>query len=209
MSKPKKRKKKKVKSLSADVRVKSSLNAHLRELPLPANVITSMASQIIALLRGGKWDFAELARLTFDLRREMDRIYPCLVSTDRTPTAKLLRCIEDLSCVKPQDVKPDTAKYYARRLARALRRIDWREFGQRVPLSKNAEIVYDILAALPPHKALIVPQILDEVCNKTGKSWDEKELYDRVFPQLRAWGLQSKRRIGFWIEKKKSVDMSR
>jgi len=69
------------------------------------------------------------------------------------------------------------------------------------PLSPNAQIVYDILTNLPAHKALKTPDILDEVYKKTGKIWDEKELYDRVFPQLRPWGLKNKRRVGYWIKK--------
>lgn len=69
------------------------------------------------------------------------------------------------------------------------------------PLSQNAQIVYEILIALPPHKAMTAPEILDEVSKKHNKYWDEKELYDRVFPQLKTWGLRNKRRIGYWIEK--------
>jgi len=72
---------------------------------------------------------------------------------------------------------------------------------QAEPLSKNAEIVYDILDKLPPHKALTVPEILDRVSETHGKQWDEKELYERVFPQLRQWGLNNKPRIGYWIVK--------
>jgi len=77
---------------------------------------------------------------------------------------------------------------------------------QAEPLSKNAEIVYDILDKLPPHKALTVPEILDRVSETHGKQWDEKELYDRVFPQLKQWGLKNKPRIGYWIVKQESVD---
>jgi hypothetical protein len=77
---------------------------------------------------------------------------------------------------------------------------------RREPLSKNAEIVYDILVELPPHKALTVPEILDIVNEKHEKAWDEKELYERVFPQLRQWGLKNKPRIGYWIMKQESVD---
>jgi len=73
--------------------------------------------------------------------------------------------------------------------------------GKAEPLSKNAEIVYDLLVKLPPHKALTVPEILDIVNEKHEKAWDEKELYERVFPQLRQWGLNNKPRIGYWIVK--------
>lgn len=69
------------------------------------------------------------------------------------------------------------------------------------PLSKNAQIVFDILKDLSPEKALTTPEILDQVANKHEKYWDEKELYDRVFPQLRPWGLKNKPRKGYWIEK--------
>lgn len=75
-----------------------------------------------------------------------------------------------------------------------------------VPPSKNAEIVFDLLDKLPPYKALTVPEILDAVSKKHGKAWDEKELYDRVFPQLRPWGLENKPRIGYWIKREKSAD---
>lgn len=74
------------------------------------------------------------------------------------------------------------------------------------PLSKNAEIVYNILTALPSHKALTAPEILDEVANRHKKYWDEKELYDRIFPQLKPWGLTNKPRVGYRIEKEKSAD---
>ena len=77
---------------------------------------------------------------------------------------------------------------------------------KREPLSGNAQMVYDILIALPPHKALPAPDILDEVGKKHDKFWDEKELYHRVFPQLRQWGLKNKPRVGYWIEREKSAD---
>lgn len=69
------------------------------------------------------------------------------------------------------------------------------------PLSKNAQIVYEILVELPPQKALTASEILDKVADKHKKYWDEKELYNRVFPQLKEWGLKNKPRIGYWIEK--------
>lgn len=71
----------------------------------------------------------------------------------------------------------------------------------RTPLSPNAQIVYDILINLPAHKALKTPEIINEVYTKTEKNWDEKELYGRVYPQLRSWGLKNKRRVGYWVEK--------
>jgi len=74
------------------------------------------------------------------------------------------------------------------------------------PLSKNAQIVYDLLDKLPPHKALRASEILDAVSETYGKEWDEKELYARVFPQLRPYGLTNKRRFGYWLEKQKSAD---
>jgi len=78
---------------------------------------------------------------------------------------------------------------------------------KREPLSKNAQIVYNILIKLQPTEALIVSDILDQVSKIYRKEWDEKELYNRVFPQLKPWGLKNKPRVGYWIEKEeKSSD---
>lgn len=69
------------------------------------------------------------------------------------------------------------------------------------PLSGNAQIVFEILNALPPQEAMLVPVILKEVSFKYNKFWDEKELYKRIFPQLKSWGLKNIPRIGYYLEK--------
>lgn len=68
------------------------------------------------------------------------------------------------------------------------------------PLSKNAAAVYELLKALPKHKAMIGSDIIDALGKlKPPINFDYSTLTGRIIPELTPYGVQNIRRIGYFI----------
>jgi hypothetical protein len=67
-------------------------------------------------------------------------------------------------------------------------------------LSGTAAIVYELLKAQPPHKAMLGPAIVDALEARHRIVIDDSTLRKNIFPKLEPWGLQHKKKVGYWIE---------
>lgn len=65
-------------------------------------------------------------------------------------------------------------------------------------LSDHASAIYELLLSLPPHAGMTGPKIL-EVSAKKGIIIDDGALTSRYLPELKPYGLENKKRIGYRI----------
>lgn len=66
-------------------------------------------------------------------------------------------------------------------------------------LTTNAAAVYEMLCALPPHRAMLGREIVDALNAEHGTLIDESTLTRRIIPALKPYGIENKRRVGYRI----------
>lgn len=69
---------------------------------------------------------------------------------------------------------------------------------EKEPLSPVAATIYEWLRELPEHRAMTTGDILEELARR-GIDVCESTFYERYVPELKAWGVQNKPRIGYFI----------
>ncbi len=70
------------------------------------------------------------------------------------------------------------------------------------PLSENAAAVYELLQALPPHKAMTGRDILTALETQKNIITDQSTITKSIIPALRPYGVKNKRGAGYYIGKK-------
>jgi hypothetical protein len=68
---------------------------------------------------------------------------------------------------------------------------------KRAPLSERARLFYDKLASLKPQEALTLPRLL----NGLPASISEAVFYRDLKPELEAWGMRNKPKVGYYLER--------
>lgn len=87
------------------------------------------------------------------------------------------------------------------RIRRALKEAakGFREKAHRPALGEVAGWIYEKLKSLPEHQAMILPQIADWLANEKNHILDEDTIRKNHLKQLKPYGLQHKKRIGYYI----------
>jgi hypothetical protein len=70
---------------------------------------------------------------------------------------------------------------------------------KRLPLGKNASLVYELLKELPEHRAMTGSEICDALMNAHSVSLDESTFRKTVVPALMPYGIEHIKRIGYRI----------
>lgn len=67
------------------------------------------------------------------------------------------------------------------------------------PLGRLASLIYEKLITLPEHKAMTLPAILDWLSKEHRELPSEDTFHKRIKPELDAYGLQSRPKVGYFI----------
>ena len=72
--------------------------------------------------------------------------------------------------------------------------------GHREPLSPTAAAILDALLALPEHRGMTGPEILDHLSQLPDAiNTDESTLTSRYIPELRMYGVKNRKKVGYYI----------